>query len=130
MGAPDLESFLTRLERRTAVTEMAGERGARSEQRMIEGSAKPPDNLALRLETVTGRAIAKSEEILNFPLDPDSDHFPVVLRAQTAIVNSVLNTQTKVDENRLRARKPDVLPQLIKLIAEERARIKEQGLIS
>jgi hypothetical protein len=82
-------------------------------------------DLATRLENVTERAIQKSEEILNYPLEPGDEHFGAVLRAQTAIVGSALNTQTRVDETRLRMRRINTLPRLIELIKEERARRAE-----
>jgi hypothetical protein len=100
---------------------------AKDEAKEATGAGETKD-LPARLEDVTGKAMAKSQEILDFPLNPGDDHFGLVLRAQTAIVNSALNTQVKVDENRLRARRPDVLPRLLEMIKEEKARIIEQGL--
>ncbi len=40
------------------------------------------------------------------------------LRAKLRVLDRVLLTQTRVDENRLKARKLDVLPRLLEAIAE------------
>jgi hypothetical protein len=46
-----------------------------------------------------------------------------VLRAQTSVITSVLNTQAKVDENRLRRQTADRLPALLELINETAKRL-------
>lgn len=46
-----------------------------------------------------------------------------MLRAQTSVITSVLNTQTKVDETRLRAKNADRLPELLALINETAKRL-------
>jgi hypothetical protein len=115
MSPLDYKSFLALIENGGETTEQAGE---------IETK-----DLPTQLEDVTGKAITKSQEILNFPLDPHDEHFGLVLRAQTAVINSALNTQAKVDENRLRARRIDVLPRLLEMIKEEKQKMIEQGLI-
>ena len=54
------------------------------------------------------------------PLDPASPHYGVVMRAQTSTVATVLTTQTKVDENLLRARgNPDTLAELLRRMEQE-----------
>jgi hypothetical protein len=85
-------------------------------------------DLAAKLEGVTERAIMKSQEILDYPLEPGDENFAAVLRAQTAIVGSALITQTRVDETRLKMRRLDTLPRLIELVREEREkRAKEEA---
>jgi hypothetical protein len=54
------------------------------------------------------------------PLDPESEQFGVLMRAQTSTMATVLATQTRADENRLRAtHRPDVLEELLKRMNEE-----------
>ena len=76
--------------------------------------------LAAKLERVSAKAIDKADQILDLPL-PSADHasFSAVLRAQNAAANTVLNTQTKVDENRLRVGVVDKLPELLEILREE-----------
>jgi hypothetical protein len=76
-----------------------------------------------QLETVTEKAIGKLDEIMSIPLDPDSEHYAGVLRAQNAAANTTLITQTKVDDTRLRRRQTDMLPKLLAIIAREQARL-------
>src|SRR5271165_1194463 len=74
--------------------------------------------LATKLERVTEKAVDKTDEILGLAL-PDHASFGAVLRAQNAAANTVLNTQVKVDENRLRKQQIDRLPELLEIIREE-----------
>jgi len=53
--------------------------------------------LASRLETISSKAVAKLDEIMGLPLDPDHPAFAPVLRAQTAAANTALSTQAKVE---------------------------------
>jgi hypothetical protein len=78
------------------------------------------NDLAAKLERVSAKALNKADEILDLPL-PSADHasFGAVLRAQCSATNTVLNTQTKVDENQLRRGVADRLPELLKILAEE-----------
>jgi hypothetical protein len=70
--------------------------------------------LAEKLERVTEKAIDKTEEILRLELpDPDHTSFGAVLRAQNAAANTVLNTQVKVDENRLRKQQFEITPAMV-----------------
>lgn len=76
--------------------------------------------LADQLESASGEAIEKAREILAMPLDPASEQFGVVMRAQTSTMATVLATQTRADENRLRAtHRPDVLAALLDRIEQE-----------
>lgn len=76
---------------------------------------------------MTGKALAKAEEILELdtePADcgPDGSYGPTV-RAQTSVISTVLSTQAKVDENKLRRQAQDRLPSLLKTINEIAARL-------
>ena len=76
--------------------------------------------LADQLESASGKAIEKAQEILAMPLDPASEQFGVVMRAQTSTVATVLATQTRADENRLRAsNNPDRLAELLVRMNQE-----------
>jgi hypothetical protein len=55
-------------------------------------------------------------DILTLPLDVEDGP---LLRAKNAAANTVLSTQTKVDENRLRAGVVDKLPELLEILREE-----------
>src|SRR3974390_1289004 len=79
--------------------------------------------LAVKLESVTSRAIDKIDQILALPLDRDDACFGNVLRAQPAAANSAVSTQAKVDEQRLREPKggEDTLKRLLEIIAEAKA---------
>ena len=62
--------------------------------------------------------------ILDKELDDTSEvTFGPVLRAKTSVITSVLATQTKVDETRLRRQQFDRLPELLKLVNETQARL-------
>jgi hypothetical protein len=50
-----------------------------------------------------------------------------VLRAQTAAANTALSTQAKVDESALRKQEHDRMPELLRLAAEVRARVRLSG---
>lgn len=55
----------------------------------------------------------------------DDERFGPILRAQTSVITSVLNTQVKVDENRLRKQSSDRLPALLALINETAKRLPQ-----
>ena len=44
--------------------------------------------------------------------------FDAVLRAKTSVIKTVLGTQAKVDETRLRRQQFDRMPQLLKMVEE------------
>jgi hypothetical protein len=51
--------------------------------------------LASRLEIISSKAVAKLDEIMGLPLDPDHPAFAPVLRAQTAAANTALSTRRR-----------------------------------
>jgi hypothetical protein len=53
----------------------------------------------------------------------DEMTFGPVIRAQTSVITTVLNTQAKVDETRLRRQTLDRLPALLKLVEETAAKL-------
>jgi hypothetical protein len=77
------------------------------------------------LEELSGLAIKRIHQVLEPEVDLSNEK---MTKLQLAAAGTALNTQVKVDENRLRKRKLDVLPKLIELIAEERARLAAEEL--
>jgi hypothetical protein len=62
--------------------------------------------------------------ILDEELDlSDTDTFGPMIRAKTSIISTVLSTQAKVDETRLRRQSLDRLPALLKLVNETAQRL-------
>lgn len=82
------------------------------------------DDLAGRLERATIRAIERSEDLMELTVDDEGDEkFGDKVRGLNAIIKTIIGTQVRVDEHRLKARKLDVLPQLLEAIeAEEKRR--------
>lgn len=72
-------------------------------------------------------ALERGEDILTNPVDPDSAFYPEELRAQTSTIKTVLGTQVRVDENRLRRKLADSMPKLLALIKEEESRLAIEG---
>jgi len=71
---------------------------------------------AEQLTRVTDKALKKLEEILDLKIDRGSDTYAQDLKAITAMVDTALRTQLKVDENELRRQKVDLMPQLLETI--------------
>ena len=78
--------------------------------------ARHPGNMAAELEAVAQLGLKNLRDILTLPLDIEDGP---LLRAKNAAANTILNTQTKVDENRLRAGVVDKLPELLEILREE-----------
>jgi hypothetical protein len=75
---------------------------------------------------VTNKALDNAEEILEFELDSGNVFtFAPTLRAKTSIIGTVLATQAKVDETRLRRQTLDRLPSLLKLVNETAERLPQ-----
>src|SRR5215469_15863224 len=70
---------------------------------------------AEQLNTLTGKALDVTRQILDLPGDPGNLK---LLSIQKDAALSVLSTQTKVDENRLRAQRPDGLAEILRKIRE------------
>ena len=71
---------------------------------------------------MTHKALENAEDILELAVDPDEE-LGDVLRAKTSVITTVLNTQAKVDETRLRRQSLDRLPALLKLVNETAKRL-------
>jgi hypothetical protein len=75
-----------------------------------------PGDMAAELEAVAHLGLKNLRDILALPLDVEDGP---LLRAKNAAANTILNTQTRVDENRLRAGVVDKLPELLEILREE-----------
>ena len=64
-------------------------------------------------------AILRTHQILSHDLDLENEK---LTKIQLLASQGVLHIQAKVDESRLKRRKLDVLPKLIELVREERAK--------
>jgi hypothetical protein len=80
--------------------------------------------LGAKLEAVSAKSLSKADEILDIPLDPERRHYQAELRARASIINTTLNTQARVGEAALHKEVVDRLPEIIKLIQEEEAKLK------
>ena len=81
----------------------------------------PPSDLASKLELAVNEALDETLAILRLRPETDDRAYQAILRAKTTIVNSVLSTQVRVDEGRLKQQRQDqVLAQLGKLIEQFR----------
>lgn len=73
---------------------------------------------------MTNKALEKAEDYLDEDWrGVDEDDRGAIIRAQVSTITTVLSTQAKVDEARLRRQNVDRLPELLKLVAEVEARL-------
>ena len=95
------------------ISQSPGLPGPRADQAPLAGH---PGDMAAELEAVAQLGLKNLRDILTLPLDVEDGP---LLRAKNAAANTILNTQTKVDENRLRAGVVDKLPELLEILREE-----------
>jgi hypothetical protein len=79
---------------------------------LIPSIPAPPD-LAGKLEAATSLALDEALSILRMEAQLDDRTFQTILRAKSAIINTVLTNQVRVDEAKLRQRSDDMLPALL-----------------
>jgi hypothetical protein len=82
--------------------------------------------LGAELEAAASKSIAKLNEVLDIPLDPERTHYQAELRSRTALINTALSTQARVDETRMRPQRISRLDHLIELIRQEEARLPKE----
>jgi len=70
------------------------------------------------LDRLTMKALRKAEEILDLELTKGDEDFTAVLRAQVAQVQTILTTQVRVDEGRLKKKQADKMGELLEAIRE------------
>lgn len=78
------------------------------------------------LTDLTSLALKQAREILEMKLDPDEENFGVVLRGKVSMIDRILTTQTKVDENSLKARSDNKLGSLLDRLLEADRRINPE----
>lgn len=71
------------------------------------------------LDALTNLALKNLRELLEVPFDFD---VPKLVNAKLNAASTVLSTQVKVDEGRLKRRQLDTLPKLLDLIRKEEGR--------
>lgn len=71
------------------------------------------------LDTLTTLALRNLRQLLELDFDFEQ---PKLVNAKLTAAQTVLNTQVRVDEGRLKRRKLDALPKLLELIAREEGR--------
>lgn len=74
---------------------------------------------------MTGKALDNAENILDIPMAKTDDEFGHLLRAKTSVITTVLSTQAKVDETRLRRHTNDRLPALMQMVNAIAQRLPE-----
>lgn len=104
---PDVQDRHRLPARRTAADDT--EDGLRDEPALFDGSAV--------LTGLTERALERLQFLLDLMPDPTGEHYPSELRTLLGAINATLATQVKVDENALRRRAVDMLPQILKTIS-------------
>jgi hypothetical protein len=91
----------------------------REEPVAVEG-----ETLAPELQRVTRLGLQKLEQILRIPTDRGDGN---LLRAQTAAAGLAINSQLRVDEEKLKqVRHKDVMERLIAMMKEEKAKLAEE----
>ncbi len=61
-----------------------------------------PAEMPVEFQKATMSAVAKVQEILAIPLDPDAPQYGNVLRAQATVAGGQVNAQLKADSNRIK----------------------------
>jgi hypothetical protein len=88
------------------------------------------DALARDIASIGKLAIARIKETLSKPFDPADPNYQALLRFTSGVYNSTMNTMLRADENLLRARAVDRLPELLARVAEEeRKRCERRRII-
>jgi len=92
----------------------------------VEGDVEGPrDDLPRELEEVTRLGLKKLARVLRVPLDITDGN---LVRSQVTAAIGAVNAQLRADEQRLKAKvSTDVLERLLKLMAEERKRMKARA---
>lgn len=82
-------------------------------------------DLAGKLEALSGDALERAGDLLSMDItDEEHEKFGEKVRGLNSVIKTVLQTQVRVDEHRLKARNADALPELIELIRQEEAKMK------
>ncbi len=89
-----------------------------------EGGSAPAD-LATKLEAAVGVALDEMLRVLGLRLDPTAREFGAIIRAKSSIISTALNTQTRVDDMRLKnAQRGDRRAEIMRIVKSEREKIR------
>jgi hypothetical protein len=77
------------------------------------------NRLACDVEAIGALAMARIKETLSKPFDPGDPHYQQLLKFTASIYGSTMNTLLRADENRLKQRAVDRLPELLAKVAEQ-----------
>ena len=94
--------------------------GARADEAPL---TEHPGDMAAELEAVAHLGLKNLRDILTAPLDFEDTS---LVRAKNAAANTVLSTQVKVDEHRLRSAAVDKLPELLEILRQEQILLAER----
>jgi hypothetical protein len=86
------------------------------------------DALARDIADIGKLAIARIKETLSKPFSPDDPNYQALLRFTSGVYNSTMTTMLRADENLLRARAVDRLPELLERIAIEEKKRNARAL--
>jgi hypothetical protein len=86
------------------------------------------DALAKDIAAIGRLATARIKETLSKPFDPADPSYQALLRFTSGVYNTTLGAMLKADENLLRARAVDRLPELLERIAEEEKKRHDRQL--
>jgi hypothetical protein len=86
------------------------------------------DALAKDVTVIGQLAMARIKETLSRPFDPADPNYQALLRFTSGVYNSTMTTMLRADENLLRARAVDRLPELLERVAEEERKRCERRL--
>jgi hypothetical protein len=112
MGAPDFDQFYSLPN---------GDAQQASAPESIP-TAADENELARKLDVVTGHALDKIDELLVMATDVNNGN---LVRGQVAAATAALNTASKVDELRLRERSnPDIMARIVQMMAEEKEKLR------
>jgi hypothetical protein len=75
--------------------------------------------LAVEVEEIGRLATTRIKEILRDPFDEKNPNYVALLKFVSSVYGSTMNTILRADENRLRHRTVDRLPELLRRVAEE-----------
>jgi hypothetical protein len=75
--------------------------------------------LASDVEAIGRLAMTRIKETLAKPFDPADENYVALLKFTASVYGSAMNTILRADENRLRHRTVDRLPELLRRVAEE-----------
>lgn len=75
------------------------------------------------LTELTSLALQEARTILEMKLNVEDENFGVILRGKVSMIDRILTTQTKVDENHLKARSDNKLGALLDKLLEADRRI-------